>query len=129
MGNREEFIKMVQSIIDYIENESHEPEEKIFYSKGALDFFEEFKKSNGNNQNNIAITEKGKNILSFLKRNYRFKKDKMQAKDIAEGLFISAKSVSGSMTKLITEGYVEKNRIDGVLYYSITEKGLNFDKK
>lgn len=125
MGNREEFIKMVQSVIDYIENESHESEEKIFYSKGALDFFEEFKKSN----NNIDITEKGKNILSFLKRNYRFKKDKMQAKDIAEGLFISAKSVSGSMTKLITEGYVEKNRIDGVLYYSITEKGLNFDKK
>ena len=45
-----------------------------------------------------------------------------KAKDIAEGLFISSRGVSGAMRKLVTDGYVEKVGQDPVIY-SLTEKG------
>ena len=47
-----------------------------------------------------------------------------KARDIAEGLFISSRAVSGAMRKLVTDGFVEKVGQDPVIY-SITEKGIN----
>jgi predicted transcriptional regulator len=47
-----------------------------------------------------------------------------KAKDIAEGLFISSRAVSGAIRKLVTDGYVEKVGQDPVIY-SITEEGKN----
>ena len=47
-----------------------------------------------------------------------------KARDIAEGMFVASKSVSGAMRKLVTDGYVEKIGKDPVVY-TITEKGLN----
>ena len=49
-----------------------------------------------------------------------------KARDIAEGLFISSRAVSGAMRKLVTDGFVEKVGQDPVIY-SITEKGKNID--
>ena len=45
-----------------------------------------------------------------------------KAKDIGEGLFISSRKVSGSIRKLVTEGYVENIGQDPVVY-ELTEKG------
>ena len=47
-----------------------------------------------------------------------------KAKDVAEGLFISSRAVSGAMRKLVTDGYVEKVGQDPVVY-TLTEKGIN----
>ena len=48
-----------------------------------------------------------------------------KAKDIAEGLFVSSRNVSGAMRKLTADGFVEKVGSDPVLY-TITEKGKNY---
>ena len=42
----------------------------------------------------------------------------------ADGLFISSRTVSGSIRKLVTDGYVEKIGQDPVIY-TLTEKGKN----
>ena len=49
-------------------------------------------------------------------------------KDIAEGLFISSKSISGAIRKLVTDNYVEKVG-ENPSVYSITEKGKNIEIK
>ena len=50
----------------------------------------------------------------------------MKAKEIAEGMFISSRAVSGAMRKLVTDGFVEKVGQDPVMY-SLTEKGKNYN--
>jgi predicted transcriptional regulator len=50
----------------------------------------------------------------------------MKAKEIAEGMFISSRTVSGAMRKLVTDGFVEKVGQDPVMYI-LTEKGKNFN--
>ena len=50
----------------------------------------------------------------------------LKARDIAEGLFISSRAVSGAMRKLVTDGFVEKVGQDPVIY-SITDNGKNID--
>lgn len=76
------------------------------------------------NQNDKPeITDNGKLILKYMQDNT----DTMmwKAKDIAEGLFISSRTVSGGMRKLVTDGFCEKVGSDPVIY-TITEKGKNY---
>ena len=49
----------------------------------------------------------------------------LKARDIAEGLFVSSRTVSGAMRKLVTDGFVEKVGESPVLY-TLTEKGKEF---
>jgi predicted transcriptional regulator len=49
-----------------------------------------------------------------------------KARDVAEGLFISSRAVSGAMRKLVTDGFVEKVGESPVIY-SITENGKNIN--
>lgn len=109
----------VQEIGDLIDNED------IQLSQGALEYFEELrtKKSSG------EMTENGGKILAFLQNNYEKYNNVLKAKDIGEGLNISGRSVSGSIRKLITDGYVEKIGKDPVSY-GITDlgKSYQFDK-
>ena len=71
--------------------------------------------------NKPAFTENGKNILQYLQS---VPTSMYRAKDIAEGIMISSKAVSGAMRKLVTDGYVEKVGNSPVVYI-ITEKGQN----
>ena len=52
----------------------------------------------------------------------------VKAKDIADGIAISSRMVSGAIRKLCSDGFVEKMGKDPVLY-QITEKGKNFEIK
>jgi Mn-dependent DtxR family transcriptional regulator len=45
-----------------------------------------------------------------------------KAKDIAEGIFVSSRSVSGAIRKLVTDGFVEKTGQDPIIY-SLTTAG------
>ena len=49
-----------------------------------------------------------------------------KAKDIGEGLFISPKSVSGSMRKLLKDGFVSKIGTNPVCY-SLTDYGSGYE--
>lgn len=70
------------------------------------------------------FTDNGKLILQFLKDNQST--PMWKARDIAEGLFISSRAVSGAIRKLVTDGFVEKVGQDPVIY-SITDAGKNVE--
>ena len=70
-----------------------------------------------------VLTDNGKLILKFLQENTE--NTMWKSKDIAEGLFISSRTVSGAIRKLVTDEFVEKVSQEPVIY-TITEKGKNF---
>lgn len=118
MTKKEEFITFVETLMkDNNIAEDMMPENVLSYWKG-MRLTEVVEKP--------MFTDNGKLILGFLQENRE--KDMWKAKDIAEGLFISSKSVSGAMRKLVTDGYVEKVG-ENPSVYSITEKGKNIDIK
>ena len=67
------------------------------------------------------FTDNGKAILKYLQE---VPVVAYKARDIAEGMFIASKSVSGTMRKLVNDGYEEKIGQNTVVYM-ITEKGKN----
>ena len=73
-----------------------------------------------------AITENGIKILQFMQENWENRNNIFKAAEIGEGLFMSGRSVSGSMRKLVADGYVVKEGKDPVCY-SITEAGKSFE--
>ena len=84
-------------------------------------YFEDLKKNNSSKE----MTENGLKIILFMKENYDNYNNIFKAKDIAEGLFMSPRSVSGSMRKLLTDSYCEKTGKDTVCFL-LTEKGKTF---
>lgn len=69
------------------------------------------------------LTDNGKILLKYMQDN---PSPTYKAKDIAEGLDISARKVSGGMRKLVTDGFVEKLSKDPIIY-AIADKGKNFE--
>ena len=70
-----------------------------------------------------VLTDNGKIILAYLQQHQD--KIMLKAKDVAEDLFISSRGVSGSLRKLVNDGFVEKMG-ESPTIYSITEKGKNY---
>ena len=68
------------------------------------------------------VTDNGKLILKYLQD---APAGIYKAKDIADGLFVSSRNVSGAMRKLSADGFVEKVGESPALY-TITEKGKNY---
>lgn len=122
MTKKEAFIKMVEGLIDPLDiNELKEDDE----TKMAIEFFQELKENKASAPKS-EITENGAKILAYMQENYQKYNNVFKAKEIGEGLFVSSRSVSGSMKKLITEGFVEKIDSNPVAY-SITDKGKDKD--
>jgi DNA-binding MarR family transcriptional regulator len=69
------------------------------------------------------ITENGKTILEHMQKS---EMKTFKAKDIAEDLFISSRAVSGSLRKLVNDGFAEKIGQNPVIY-TLTEKGKNYN--
>ncbi len=68
------------------------------------------------------ITDNGKLVLKYMQdNNIRMAK----SKDIAEGLGISSRAVSGTLRKLVNDGFAEKIGKDPVIY-TLSEKGKNY---
>lgn len=85
----------------------------------ARDFFEDYKK--GHSSNKKEMTERGFQIIMSM-----YKIDPtglMTAKTVGEEIDLSGRSVSGSMKKLVEDGYVE-NYGGKPANYRLTEKGL-----
>ena len=111
MSKKQEFIDFVENGLMSKINTNDIPDNvKIYWE--ALKSKEEKEKP--------MFTDNGKIILSYLKEHPEV--STWKARDIAEGLFISSRTVSGSIRKLVSDGYVEKVSKDPVIY-SITDLG------
>ena len=71
------------------------------------------------------FTDNGKLIMEYLK-SLPDGSPALKSKDIAEALFISSRSVSGAMRKLVNDEFIEKIGQDPIMY-SLTEKGKNIE--
>ena len=110
MSKKSEFISEVKGMIDSLGYE--------WQSENAKAYWEVF--STTHEEEKPMFTDNGKLILKYMQDNSDTQMFK--AKDIGEGLFISSRTVSGSIRKLVTDGFVEKDGQDPVVY-SLTEKG------
>lgn len=119
MSNKEAFIKKIEELLNDCLDFFGQDEE----AEKALAYFEELKSGKGSSSK--EITENGLKVLHFMQENYPTYNNVFKAVDIGKGLSISGRSVSGSMRKLVTDGYVDKVGKDPVVY-AITEKGKTF---
>lgn len=109
-------MSLKQDFIAYVEKCSQiEP-----MPENLIEYWNKYKGTAAAGENKEAFTENGKKILMFLQENLEI--NLWKSKDIAEGLFIPARTVSGAIRKLVNDGYVDKVGQDPVIY-SITEKG------
>ena len=69
------------------------------------------------------LTKNGAPLLKFLQEHQDIKMWK--ARDIAEGLGRSSRGISGTMRKLVNDGFCESVGKDPVIY-TLTEKGKNY---
>ena len=69
------------------------------------------------------FTDNGKLIMKYLQE-LPEGTPMMKAKEIAEGMFIGSRAVSGAMRKLVADGFVEKVGQDPVMY-ALTDAGRN----
>ena len=114
MSNKQEFIQFVEMVVENYGKEMPE---------GAQKYFEAMK--NVPEKEKPMFTDGGKQILKYLKDNHSVG-EALAAKIIAEGMMISSRSVSGSIRKLATDGFVEKVGQEPVIY-SLTENGKNIE--
>lgn len=69
------------------------------------------------------LTDNGKQILIYMREHQET--PMWKARDIAEGLFISSRGVSGALRKLVSDGFCDKMGESPVVY-SLTNKGKEF---
>lgn len=114
MSKKQDFINYIEEIMNAAKvNLEDMPENARLY-------WEAFKKVEETEK--PLFTDNGKLILKYLQENQTT--PMWKSRDIAEGLFISSRSVSGAMRKLVTDGFVEKIGQDPAVY-SLTENGKN----
>jgi hypothetical protein len=115
MSKKSEFIDYVRSLMNSIEGDP------IEMSENALSFWEAL--CGGKDDEKPTFTDNGKLIMKYLQE-LPVDAPMMKAKEIAEGMFVSSRAVSGAMRKLVTDGFVEKIGQDPVMY-ALTDAGRN----
>lgn len=114
MNKKQAFIEYVEQLMTLDDAPTMSEEAHVYWE--AFKQVEEIEKP--------LFTDNGKIILKFLQEHTDTAMWK--AKDIAEELFISSRSVSGAARKLVADGYVEKIGKDPTIY-TLTEKGKNIN--
>lgn len=123
MTKKEKFIQFVDVLMDESNYEAWDDVTKEDWSD-AIDFLNSLKVSNGTEKK--KFTDNGKIILDFIKKNKNQYNNLFKAKDIGESLGISSRTASGSMRKLVTDGYLEKIG-ESPTIYSLTAAGEEVD--
>lgn len=111
---KQEFINFIRNLMDKNPDEQMN-EEAALYWKALQTSNEEKEKP--------LFSENGKLILKFLQENQET--NLWTSKNLGQALGISSRSVSGSMRKLVDNGFVEKMG-ESPIAYTITEKGINY---
>lgn len=91
-------------------------------SQKVLEYFESLKAIPAKPE----ITEKGLEILQAMQSEMDIRNNLFKASDIGEIIGKPAKAVSGSLRKLVTDGFVEKIGEKPIIY-ALTEKGKTFE--
>ena len=110
---KQEFIKFLEDLMAKANITEADIPENV---KAYIDLIKNDSKSD-----KPILTDNGKLVLDYLQKNPEPKK----ARDIAEGMFVSSRTVSGTLRKLVSDGFCEKIGQDPVIY-TITEKGKEF---
>ena len=113
MSKKAEFVEFVENLMTETHTEM---------SEGVQLYWDAFRGTTSDER--PMFTENGKLILQFMKDNQSV--PMWKSKDIAEGLFISSRAVSGAMRKLVTDEFVEKVGQDPVIY-TLTQKGKEIE--
>lgn len=123
MTKKEAFILEIDTLIADAVN----CEEMIFegLSPEASKYFEELKKRSGKSAEKKDLTENGAKVLKFMQESCEKFNNEFKAKDIGEGIFTSGRAVSGTMQKLIADGYADKEKKGETIIYSLTDEGKN----
>lgn len=114
MSKKSEFIDYVKALISG-------QEEPIEPNEDAKSYWEAL--CGGKEEDKPTFTDNGKLIMKYL-QNLPADAPMMKAKEIAEGMFVSSRAVSGAMRKLVTDGFIEKVGQDPVMY-ALTDAGRN----
>lgn len=112
--------KKFLEFFDELVKNSKEP---IIIPEDVKEFYDVLSASQENFTSRPAFTETGLIILKYL-QNCDTKT--LKAKDIADGVTLSSRKVSGAMRKLVNDGYVEKFGQNPVIY-TLTNKGKNLN--
>lgn len=107
-----------QEFIDYIKNNFNMDNAP----QGALDYWLALTTSTAESEK-PALTEKGIEVLKYIRT---INSTMFKSRDIAEGMGIASRSVSGTLTKLKNDGFLERLS-DSPAIYSLTEKGKTFE--
>ena len=121
MTDKESFLDYVGRIIEEFDKDITKTvhgEQVKRYWKALLDGEETGKK----------VTENGQKILIFMQENEEAMNNIFTSKEIAEALFVSGRSISGSMRKLFGDGYINKEGNNPVKY-SLTDLGRDLSLK
>lgn len=114
MNRVEQFL----NFFDYLVENCKEP---VTIPEDVQEFYSTLK--DGSKTNKPALTESGCQILEYLQS---VSTKNLKAKDIADGMEISSRKISGAIRKLVADGFVDKFGSNPVIY-SLTEKGKQFD--
>lgn len=117
MTKKEKFINCIQSEI--FDNPDIYSENWETDWDDICSFWEDYKKCTTPPKD---MTENGLKVLTWMQEHIEEMSNIFTAKEIGEGLFTSGRSISGSMKKLVNDGYVEKIGKNPV-QYSLTEAG------
>lgn len=121
MNKKDAFIQLVEDGISAIKGHPAMEFDPTVYAD-ALAYFEAFKSSIDTKGDKPKFTDNGKLILQYMRDNVDATQNMFKAREVAEGIFISSKSVSGSMRKLVNDGFVEKIGQDPIIY-AVTDLG------
>jgi len=113
---KEQFLKFVSELM----NANPELTEKLMNDdvKAYLDML------NDKADEKPILTENGKVLLRYLQENKDIRTWK--AKDVADGLGVSSRGISGAFRKLVADGFCEKLGQNPAVY-CLTDKGTNFE--
>lgn len=112
---KQEFVNFIKNLIDKYPDEQMNEEASLYW--------EALQTSNDEKEKPL-FSENGKLILKFLQDNQDT--TMWTSKNLGQTMGISSRSVSGSMRKLVDNGFVEKMG-ESPIAYTITEKGINYN--
>lgn len=116
MNKCEQFL----NFFDYLVEQSKIDKDVI--PKEVMEYYNVLKEQQVSQKEKPILTEIGSQVLQYLQTN---EVQSAKARDIADGMNMSSKKISGSMRKLVTDGFVEKIGANPVVY-ALTDKGKNF---
>ena len=112
--------KFLEFFDDLIQNSKY----PIELPEDVKEFYDMLKSSQEKFTDRPEFTENGLLVLEYMKNNLDVKS--MKARDIADGVGLPSRRISGAMRKLVSDGYVEKFGQNPVIY-TLSDKGRNFN--